>query len=306
MKRKNISKWFKIITPILLVLGLLFTHFYAPRVITEIRNPLVELIRVNYFSAKSPTLKDNPLEGKRIEYKSFDKTVLVAYETYSKTDTVLASIILLHGIRAHKEHFMKFSVKLANEGFNTIALDSRAHGESGGQHCTFGVNEKRDVSSLIDEILKENPNRKIGIFGQSLGGAVALQSLGLDKRIQFGVVESTFSDFRTITNDYLKYHLGFNFKSLSNYFVNRAGAIANFDPDDASPVEYCKQITQPVLMVHGAEDKRIDIKYGRSNFANLKNAESAFLEIETANHLNVWKEGGEEYFKKVVGFMQRY
>ncbi len=156
-------------------------------------------------------------------------------------------------------------------------------------------------SMLEDEQLKNAP---IGIWGQSLGGAIALQSMEVDDRIQFGLIDSTFCDFKTIVNDYFNYYLGFSFRQLTNYLVNRAGKIAGFDPNEANPFMYCKQIDQTVLIVHGNKDQRINIKYGKANFDNLKSINKELLTIEGANHATVWETGGADYFEKVFAFME--
>jgi len=185
-----------------------------------------------------------------------------------------------------------------------VALDSRAHGESGGKHCTYGVKENQDVSELISLLLnQENSSENIGVWGQSLGGAIGLQSMALDKRIKFGIIESTFSDYKTIVNEYFSYHAGFNIRWLTNYFADRAGQIAGFDPINAQPRLHAKDISQPILIVHGAEDARINIKYGKENFENISSTQKKFLAIETANHVNVWKVGGEAYFESAISFL---
>jgi len=198
------------------------------------------------------------------------------------------------------------SKKLNAEGFNTVALDLRAHGQSGGQFCTFGVKEKRDVSALIDYLdSEENIDLNIGLWGQSLGGAIGIQALSTDKRLKFGIIESTFSDFRTITHEYFKYHLGFNFPVFTNYLINRAGEISNFNPNEAKPSIYCKNISQPILLIHGDLDKRINIKYAKENFANLSSENKTFNEIKGANHLNVWEVGGSGYFDQTIRFLKK-
>jgi uncharacterized protein len=286
------------------ILGLLFQNFYAPRFITEIRNPIVEIARENHLLTTNPSFENNQLKGKQIEFKSFDDVVLSGYLTYSSLDNTKGTVILLHGIRSNKESFIALSKKLSLLGYNSIALDSRAHGQSEGVHCTFGVKEKKDISELINVLEKqENITQNIGIWGQSLGGAIGLQALENDNRIVFGIIESTFSDFKIITNDYFNYHTGFNIKPLTNYLVYRAGKIADFDPNDAKPVKYCENITQPILIVHGNKDDRINIKYARENFAILPSNKKEFIEVENANHLDVWKIGGKPYFEKVISFM---
>ncbi|WP_299110531.1 alpha/beta hydrolase [uncultured Winogradskyella sp.] len=302
--KKRKFKIIKRIALIALILGLLFTHFFIPRLITEIRNPLVSLIKRNKvkdFDIAAKSIEN--INRKELSITSFDAIKLSARLTFSSLDSTKGTIILLHGIRSNKNAFFDLSTFLAKNGFNSVALDSRAHGNSGGQFCSFGVNEKKDIKSVIDYLINEENINNIGIWGQSLGGAIGLQAMGFDKRIKFGIIESTFSDFRTIVDDYFKLHVGFSFKPFSNYLVNRAGDIADFDVNDAKPLTYCETITQPILVVHGNKDDRINIAYGKANFSRIKSKHKEFLEIDNANHLNVWAIGGTPYFDKVLVFL---
>lgn len=291
---------------IAIIIGLFGVHFYAPRIITEIKNPIIQLLRNKSFQGKPESFSKDKSNGRFISFNSFDDIILKAYLTYSKLDSVKGTIILLHGIRSYKEHFIEMSNKLSNLGYNAIALDSRAHGESGGKHCTFGVKEKKDISALIDFLTDEKINNNIGIWGQSLGGAIGLQSLAYDKRIKFGIIESTFSDLKIITQDYFRYHTGIKANSFCNYLLKRAGNIADFNPNESTPAMSCKLIEQPVLLVHGTQDKRIKIKYSKINFKNIKSNDKQYIEVTGANHLNVWKTGGERYFEQVMEFIDMH
>lgn len=292
---------------IVLFTGFLFLHFYAPRAIIEIKNPLSEFVREAPRKSTFLNEKSDSVLIKKIHFKTIDNLTLCAYLVFAKNQNAKGTIVLLHGIRSSKEHYKLLCKRLANDGYNTVALDSRAHGESEGDFCTFGANEKNDVTSLIDYIKQhENIGTNIGIWGQSLGAAIALQTMAIDKRISFGVIESTFSDLRTITHDYFKYNLQFEIPFLTNYLIYRAGKIADFEPNNVCPKKSCELIEQPILFVHGSADDRIDIKYGRENFAHVKSANKSFLEIKGADHLNVWKIGGEEYFRKVMSFINQH
>ena len=176
---------------VFLIVLLLFTHFYAPRVITEIDNPVIMLIRKNPKPKRETQLS---LDIVPFSFQTQDNLTLEALYFPTSRDTVNGTIILLHGIRAYKEHFASLAHGLTLLGFNAVALDMRAHGKSNGTHCTYGVKEKHDVSDLIDHLqLSEHIEGSIGIWGQSLGGAVALQAMAHDPRIEFGVVESAFA-----------------------------------------------------------------------------------------------------------------
>lgn len=291
---------------VLIILGLLLTHFFVPRLISEIRNPIVGLIKRNHNVKNTLNINRNQeIKRKIISINSFDDIKLSARITYSSLDSVKGTIILLHGIRSNKNHFINLNGFLSENGYNSVALDLRAHGESQGKFCSFGVNEKKDVKSLVDYLYEYEKLEQIGIWGQSLGGAISLQAMGVDKRIKFGIVESSFSDFKTIVNDYFNLHAGFSFAPFSNYLANRAGKISGFDPDDARPIKYCEDIKQPVLIVHGNKDERINIKYGQENFSKIKSIDKEFLIINSANHSNVWKVGGEKYFDKILMFLDK-
>jgi len=98
---------------VLFVIGLLFTHFYLPRFITEIRNPLVLLVKGKNQLHLSSGFQGTGLEGKTISFNSFDGVELSAYLTYSGTDSTKGTIILLHGIRSSKECFKGLSKRLS-------------------------------------------------------------------------------------------------------------------------------------------------------------------------------------------------
>lgn len=263
--------------------------------------PIVSMIKDRPVGLQHQFPED---EGRKVKYLSRDSLELVGFWSHPVQGKGRGIIILLHGIRSGKEAYINLSKRLSREGYHSIALDLRGHGESGGRHCAFGVKEKDDVSALIDYLHStEGQGLPIGIWGRSLGGAVGLQALGYDDRITFGVIESTFSDFRAIVHDYFSYHAGFNIPWFTNYLVDRAAAIAGFDPAEASPRRYCEKIEQPVLLVHGDTDKRIDVKYALENYTSMSSVQKYWLVVEGAGHLNVWEIGGERYFEKVLDFM---
>ena len=275
-------------------------HFYLPRLITEIKNPIICLITGKNYEANTAF---DTTTGHYMNFTGYEGTTLSAFFTPSSLNHSKGTIILLHGIRATKEHFIPLSKQLSQLGYNTVALDSRAHGNSGGAHCTFGVKEKQDISKLIDLLIDKKTSTPIGVWGQSLGGAIGLQAMGYDQRIGFGIIESTFTHLKPITNDYFNFHTGFNIKPFTNYLLNRAGCIANFNVVDANPMQYCRKITQPIILVHGTKDKRIDIGYAKTNFKALASVKKSFIEIKDAHHLNVWKIGGKHYFEQIQQFL---
>jgi len=216
-------------------------------------------------------------------------------------------IIFAHGIGGCKEHFLNLSKHLLNMGIESVLIDSRAHGKSSGQYTTYGFKEKKDIAQVVDFIKKENNTTPIGIWGNSMGGAIAIQSLAYDPRIQFGIIESTFTDLRTILYDYQKaVTLGILFKPLCNIALNEAGKIADFDPHLVSPITDVQQITQPILMAHGKKDKKIKFSYGKALFKKLQTTDKQFITVENGGHFDLAEKGGETYQKAIRDFLIRH
>lgn len=253
----------------------------------------------------------NELDTENINYnnvdvKSFDSINLKGYHVKSLRDTTFASIILVHGIGGCKEHFTNLAIKLANQGYDTWLFDNRAHGTSGGLYSTYGFYEKMDISEIVNKIQKETPNTKIGIWGNSLGGAIAVQSLAYDKRIEFGIIESSFSDLRQIVYDYQKrFCFGIGFKFAADIALNEAGEIANFNPDEVKPIRSASKISQPIILSHGDADLNININYGKALYKNIESKEKELIIVKGGGHYGLSETGGLGYEKKLFDFLKK-
>lgn len=246
------------------------------------------------------------LQSEKLTINTKDNISLKGYYIHSKQEETRGIMILIHGIGGCKEHFLNLSASLANKGIASVIFDGRAHGESGGQYCTYGFYEKHDISVIVDEIKKRNPSLKIGIWGNSLGGAIAIQALELDKRIEFGIIESTFADLDQIVYDYKKNILGgFGVRFISDAALQEAGNIANFNPEKVKPIHAVKNIQQPMFIAHGDSDQNINYNYGKLLYENLASAEKEFILVEGAGHFDVGQKGGESYSKKLLRFINK-
>lgn len=251
------------------------------------------------------TAQDHNLNSIPIDINTVDNLTLKGLFIKTKFKSK-ATLIVVHGIGSCKEHMFPLAKELTNKAFNVFVFDGRAHGKSEGDYCTYGFYEKEDISSIVSLLLKLNPNEKIGVWGHSLGGAIAIQSLANDNRIVFGIVESTFADLSQIVYDYKKRMLhGIGIRSLSNYILENAGEIAHFNPEKVKPIIDVKNIKQPILFAHGAADERISPDYGKELFNNCTSAQKELIIVPKANHNNIRIVGGKDYLNKIFSFLNR-
>lgn len=300
---KRISKILMVVALILIVVFVALGNL-AGRLIIQINQDMYRYLKENSKTIPQPS--DYGLKSEQLSYVSNDGLHLNAVLVKTSHVNPKGTILLIHGIRAGKEHYLPASKLLADNGYHSVLVDLRAHGQSEGKYCTFGFYEKQDITVLIDSLNKRNDvGANIGIWGNSLGAAVSLQAMAMDKRIKFGVIESTFSDFRTVVYDYSERTIGVNIPLINDYAIWWAEWMGEFDAEKVKPSEAVKHISQPVIMIHGDVDSNIDIKYGKLNYKNLLSKDKEFIEVHNANHGNVWQVGGESYFSKVITFVNR-
>ncbi len=144
------------------------------------------------------------------------------------------------------------------------------------------------------------------MFGNSLGGAVALQTMAVLPRICCGVVESPFATLREIVHDYMEHYSGVPFFFVSDLALERAARIAHFPAGAVNPEAAAGNIRQPVLLAHGTADHWIDFRYGERISRQLRAPGSVWHPVSGADHGDVWKVGGAEYKKLVLDFLDQH
>ena len=249
---------------------------------------------------------DYGLTYKSIEWESVEKYKLKGYVIKSQQNFTAATFILLHGIGGCKEHMLGLAENLTSLGYRVVIYDSRAHGQSEGEYCTYGAKEVSDLKLLVNKLENSGFKEPFAIWGNSMGGAVALQALAQEKRLKLGIIESAFADLGDIIFDYKKRMLnGYGLRWISDYALKEACSIADFEFDTVVPANSAKKITQPVFMAHGDHDVHISIDYGKKNFVNLASEKKNFYKVVGGTHFNLWQAGGKDYTNQLFTFIEQ-
>lgn len=288
----------KILT-LLLIIGcvaiLFVTHNVLPyAIISRHKQPL------------TVTPSEMGLQAEETSFTINDSLHLKGFWVTPKDDKPESIILLLHGIGGGKEHFYELAKSLAEQQVASIVYDARGHGESEGQYISYGFYEKQDVSVVVEAAKQRYPDIPIGIWGNSMGGAVAIQALAIEPQLDFGIIESTFTDLTQIVYDYQKrYSFGVGLQPICNHALKRAGEIGGFDPKQVRPIDAVKNINQSIFLAHGTEDPNINFAYGQALFENLKTTDKTFYPVEGANHYNLFEKGGNQYTQAIMKFIKR-
>jgi alpha-beta hydrolase superfamily lysophospholipase len=87
-----------------------------------------------------------------------------------------AVVCLLHGLGEHSGRYTRVAEALAGAGLVLSALDLRGHGKSPGPrgHAQSYEVFMEDIQCFLDEAVRRFPGKPIFLYGQSLGGNLAL------------------------------------------------------------------------------------------------------------------------------------
>jgi len=217
------------------------------------------------------------------------------------------TVIYLHGVSECKIVGLPMAARLHALGYNVFLYDSRRHGDSGGTYCTYGFYEKHDARAVISHLVSRRDLRTgpIGLFGTSMGAAVAIQVAAIDERVVALVAESGFATLRTIFDDYQKRMIKLPWHYLRNLVIRRSEHLAHFKASAVSPLEAVRNVCVPIFILHGTADTLIDARYSTMVYANANEPKELWL-IAGAKHNDMAEVGGEEYMTRVLGFFERY
>lgn len=115
-------------------------------------------------------------------YKTFDDETIFYYKwKVNKNESLKGVIQISHGVGEHAGRYKNIAKTLQNEGYEVYANDHRIHGNSvknndylgfydGDDYFSDAITDMRKLSEIIK---KEHPNRKIILFGHSMGSLLS-------------------------------------------------------------------------------------------------------------------------------------
>lgn len=204
------------------------------------------------------------------------------------------TIVYLHGVAANRTSANGIAERFTPRGFDVIAYDSRAHGQSGGEYCTYGYYEKQDLQRVLDTI-EASP---IVLMGNSMGAAVILQAAAEDDRVAAVVAAETFDSLGAVVRHRAP-------AILNEWTIRRVLSLAerrgNFPVDAVSPVMAASRITAPVLLIHGAADRGTPPEHSQRVFAALPPGAKQLILVPEAGHNESLK--GEPIWAEIAAWI---
>ncbi len=90
-----------------------------------------------------------------------------------------ATVILLSGIQNPSvTGFFGYAKMLRDNGYGSLLIEMRAHGESEGDEIQFGMSEYLDVKAGVAYLTEQYGDLPAVVWGTSMGGATAINAMG--------------------------------------------------------------------------------------------------------------------------------
>jgi pimeloyl-ACP methyl ester carboxylesterase len=248
------------------------------------------------------------LRYENVAFRAPDGTRIRGWFVPAKSGAPRGVILVCHGYPGNRADLLKVSGFLSRAGFAVLAFDFRSLGESDGDLCTIGYREVGDVEGAVAYLKTRSDTRNLpfGIYGTSMGGAVALQAAAKLPALHAVVADSPYASLDRAVAQRFRCYAGNAGGALLGVPARWMGdQMIGADSASVSPVAHVAAISpRPVFLIYGDADRLILPDDSRLLFARAGTPKQAW-KISGAGHVGGYGMAGAEYERRVAGFFRR-
>ncbi|MFZ5354885.1 MAG: alpha/beta hydrolase [Bacillota bacterium] len=261
------------------------------------------------------TAEEFGLSSNKLSLQTSDGLNIVAYEVYAPNPK--AVVIFLSGIHNPSvTAFYGHSKLLLEKGYASILVEMRAHGESEGDVICVGFKEYLDTEAAVEYIKNDTRYKDVPIvvFGLSMGGATAINSIGEIPEIDGLISLSAYSSWEDAFHDNMllmdspKFLAAIQKPFVKLYTTFKYG----FESFNISPKKEIKKLgNRPALLMHSKDDSQVPFASFERIMANApKHVETWVREgdlhliLKDASFLEPEKD--KEYTETILSFLDKH
>ena len=298
---KGWLKWTLIVVAILLLAVVAYVvKMTRDEGIGLVRNPLEEREPI----VETPA--DYGLDYQDVTVTTADGLQLVGWYLPSSNG---AAVIAQHGYKGMGRQDLLVEAEFLNRhGYGVLVTSVRAHDECEGDLITLGKYEMMDFEAWYQFLLNRpdvDPD-KIGIIGESMGGALSLKYASQNPEIKAVVSHSAFASFDDTVNIAVELKTGlpaFPFAPMIIYWAEKE---ADITVSEIDATEWVAEISpRPVFIMSGGADDHIDIQSGHWLYEAAGEPKEFWYEEGAVHHGFDEEPFRDEFETRVVAFFDK-
>jgi alpha-beta hydrolase superfamily lysophospholipase len=216
------------------------------------------------------------------------------------------SVVLLHGNGASRIQCLSRAEMLAAEGYSTLLVSLRAHGDSTGECNDIGYSARHDVVAAIEFLERCRHGKPVVVHGASLGAAAALfASSALAHRVSGYILESPYKDLKTAVRNRTENALPPVFDGIAYRGLLTAARLILPYAEQISPLAAIEGIPAdvPVLILAGREDRSARPEEAQAMYDRVR-SHAKLIVFERGGHMNFHYVARDRYRQAVLGFLR--
>lgn len=214
------------------------------------------------------------------------------------------AVLLLHGVRADRTQMLARARFLAAAGYATLLIDLPAHGESTGDHITFGAREAEGVKAALKFLRARVPGERVAVIGVSLGAASTVLALPQPEPDAL-VLESMFPSIDEAVANRLVGVLGPVGSYLAPLLLEQLPVRLGVRTAQLRPLEQLVHWHAPVLIASGSEDRHTTWAETERLFAAAP-APKELWKVQGAAHVDLHAFAPDLYQQRVLQFLAKH
>lgn len=267
---------------------------------------IIETNRAQYSADIDAFAAAHP--GENVTLTAADGLTLhgVRYANAETADTHRWAIVL-HGYRGDHTGVLNLAMPYYEAGYQVIAPDLRACGDSDGDYVGMGWLDREDILRWIDFILADDPQAEIVVHGISMGAATTMMTAGEDtpENVKVFIEDCGYTSVWDEFSNELKTSFGLPAFPLMYTASWLCDLKYGWNFREASALAQVAKCELPMLFIHGDADDYVPTWMVYPLY-EAKPGEKELWLVPGAGHAYSYRDNREEYTAVVRAFVGKY